>query len=163
MFWNAGGCGYVIVLMKSGRTNLYGWYVTVSSKRVIEVGKTPKTNFFIWSSFCPLFCEKVIFWQNQRGAVIAAVNLIYVLQFVFDDLQHLLISLARGMIFSQYWTTLSIWQDSNILDLQHVHMFMINPMIHMANTKLGIEFEHMNILKIQKVWNLSNAFVVILP
>ena len=33
----------------------------------------------------------------------------------------------------------------------------------MANTKLGIEFEHVNMLKIQSVWNLSDAFAVILP
>ena len=33
----------------------------------------------------------------------------------------------------------------------------------MANTKLGIEFEHVNIFKIQNIWNWSDAFVVILP
>ena len=31
-------------------------------------------------------------------------------------------------------------------------------MIHVANTKLGIQFEHVNMLKIQSVWNLSNTF-----
>ena len=33
----------------------------------------------------------------------------------------------------------------------------------MANTQLGIEFEHVNMLKIQNVWKASNAFAVILP
>ena len=33
----------------------------------------------------------------------------------------------------------------------------------MANTKLVIEFEHVNMLKIQSVWNSSDAFAVILP
>ena len=42
-------------------------------------------------------------------------------------------------------------------------MFIINPMIPMANTKLGIELEHVNMLKIQNVLNLSDAFAVILP
>ena len=36
-------------------------------------------------------------------------------------------------------------------------------MILMANTRLRIEFEHVNMLKIQSVWNLSDAFAVILP
>ena len=35
-----------------------------------------------------------------------------------------------------------IWQVSNILDLQDVHIFIFNPMIPVANTKLGIEFKH---------------------
>jgi len=33
----------------------------------------------------------------------------------------------------------------------------------MANTQLGIEFEHVNMLKIQNVWKVSDAFAVILP
>ena len=33
----------------------------------------------------------------------------------------------------------------------------------MANTQLGIEFEHVNMLKIQNVWKASDAFAVILP
>ena len=33
----------------------------------------------------------------------------------------------------------------------------------MANTQLGIEFEHGNMLKIQNVWKVSDAFAVILP
>ena len=45
----------------------------------------------------------------------------------------------------------------------YVHMFIFNPMIPVANTKLGIEFEHANMLKIQNVWNLSDNFEFILP
>ena len=57
-----------------------------------------KNKLFIQSWFSPLFfVKKLIFLQHQRGAVVAAVNLIKVLQFVFEDLQHLLISLARGI------------------------------------------------------------------
>ena len=33
----------------------------------------------------------------------------------------------------------------------------------MANTKLGIEFEHVNKLNIQSIWNMSDAFAVSLP
>ena len=33
----------------------------------------------------------------------------------------------------------------------------------MANTQLGMEFEHVNMLKIQNVWKVSDAFAVILP
>ena len=36
-------------------------------------------------------------------------------------------------------------------------------MIPMANTQMGIEFEHVNMLKIQNVWKASDAFAVILP
>ena len=36
-------------------------------------------------------------------------------------------------------------------------------MIHVANTKLGIEFEHVNMLKIQNILNLSDTFAFILP
>ena len=43
------------------------------------------------------FVKRLIFWQQPRGAIVTADNLIYVLQFVFDDLQHLLISLARSI------------------------------------------------------------------
>ena len=33
----------------------------------------------------------------------------------------------------------------------------------MADTKLGIEFENVDMLKIQDVWNSSDAFAVTLP
>ena len=39
----------------------------------------------------------------------------------------------------------------NVLELQHVHMFIFNTMIPVANTKLGTEFEHIDILNIQSV------------
>ena len=42
-------------------------------------------------------------------------------------------------------------------------MFIFNPMIHVAKTKLGIEFEHVNMLKIQSVQNSSDTFAFILP
>ena len=58
---------------------------------------------------------------------------------------------------------LPIWRISTNLDLQYVHMFIFNPMIHVANTNLGIEFEHVNMLKIQSVWNSSDNFAFILP
>ena len=81
------------------------------------------------------------------------------LQFVFDDLQHLLIRLARSL---KCWTILPIWV-SDILDLQHFHVFIFNPMIPAAKTKLGIKFKHVNMLKIQNILNLSYTFAFILP
>ena len=108
MFWNAGGFGYVIVLMTLGLQNL------------------------IW-----LVCDhkyQKSYWSGKEF-----------------------------QIFSQCWTTLPIWRVSNNLDLQHGHMFIFNPMIHVANTNLGIEFEHVNMLKIQCVWNSSDTFAFILP
>ena len=36
-------------------------------------------------------------------------------------------------------------------------------MITMANPQMRIEFEHVNMLKIQNVWQASDAFAVILP
>ena len=36
-------------------------------------------------------------------------------------------------------------------------------MIPVANTELGIEFEHVNMFKIQNVWNMSDTFAFILP
>ena len=48
MFWNAGDFGYVIVLITLGLKKIkYGWYMTVSTKNVIEVGKSKTTYFFI--------------------------------------------------------------------------------------------------------------------
>ena len=66
-------------------------------KKLFKWEKAKKHTFFIQSWFCPLFVKRLIFWQHQRGAVVAAVSLIKVLQFVFYDLQPLLISLARGL------------------------------------------------------------------
>ena len=47
----------------------------MSTKKVIEVGKSKKTYFYIQSSFSSFFGEKVIFLQYQRGAVVAAAYL----------------------------------------------------------------------------------------
>ena len=66
-------------------------------------------------------------------------------------------------IFRWCWTSFPIWRVSNILDLQRVLMFIFNSMIPVANTKLGIEFEYVNMLKIQNVWNWSDNFAFILP
>ena len=55
------------------------------------------------------------------------------------------------------------WQVLNILVLSEVHMFIFNSMIPVANTKLGIAFEHVGMLKIQTVWNSSSTFFFILP
>ena len=48
------------------------------------------------------------------------------------------------------------------MDLQHVHIFILNPMKPVDNTKLGIKCEHVNMLKIQNVWNWSDTFAFIL-
>ena len=61
MFWIFGDFSYVIVLRTLGLTNKYGLYVTVSTKTVIEVGKSKKHTFFIQSLFGPLFSKKVNF------------------------------------------------------------------------------------------------------
>ena len=85
--------------------------MTVSTKIVIEVGKSKKLTFSFKADFVHFFVKRLIFWQHQRGA---AVNLILVLQFVFDDLQHLLISLARGLnIFTMlnYFTHLTSFKQ----------------------------------------------------
>ena len=53
----------------------------------------------------------------------------------------------RDLKYLWYWTSFPIWRVSNIFDLQHVHMFIFNPMISVANTKLGIEFEYIYIFE----------------
>ena len=40
----------------------YGWNVAGSNNKVMEVEKNKKTYFFIQSSFCQIFGEKVNFW-----------------------------------------------------------------------------------------------------
>ena len=47
----------------------------------------------------------------------------------------------------------SIWRVSNILDLRHVHMFKFNSQLYVACRYHGIEYENVNILTIQNVWN----------
>ena len=61
-----------------------------SNKKSIEVKKNQK------HIFCHFLVKRLILGCHQRGAVVAAVNLIWVLQFVYDDLQHLKISMARS-------------------------------------------------------------------
>ena len=76
MFWNAGGFGYVIVLVKLGLKIKYSLYVTVSTKKVIEVGKSKKHIFLFKADFFHFFVKRLIFRQHQREAFVAAVNLI---------------------------------------------------------------------------------------
>ena len=64
---------------------------------------------------------------------------------------------------NQNWSLLrqinskSIWQISNTLDFQHVHMFKFNSQIRVGHMHHGIEYDHVNMLKIQSVWNLSDG------
>ena len=68
-----------------------------------------------------------------------------------------------SMSRNQNWSLLrqnkskSIWRISNTLDLQHVHMFKFNPQLRVGHMYHGIEYEHVNMLKIQSVWNLSDG------
>ena len=64
-------------------------------------------------------------------------------------------------IFWWCWTSFSIRRVSNILDLQHVHTYIFNPLTPVANTKLGIEFEHVDMVTIQSVGNLSSIFFIL--
>ena len=61
MFWNAGGFGYVILLIKLGLKNKYGLYVTVSTKKVIEVGKSKKHTFSFKADFVHFLVRRLIF------------------------------------------------------------------------------------------------------
>ena len=80
--------------------------------------------FFSFKAHFVHFLWKGIFENYQRGAVVAEVNLIEVCQFVFDDMQHLLISPARGLKYFHNVELLYPLRVLNILDLQHVHMFI---------------------------------------
>ena len=51
----------------------------------------------------------------------------------------------------------SIWRVSNILNLQHVHMFKFNPQLRVAHRYHGIKYENMNTLNIQKFFNLLDG------
>ena len=61
----------------------------MSTKKVIEVGKRKKNIVFYSKLILSIFLKRLIFWQHQFWAVVAAVNLISELQFLFKDLQHL--------------------------------------------------------------------------
>ena len=67
-----------------------------SNKKVIEVEKTKKHTFSFKALFVHFLVTRLIFGYHQRGAVIAAVKLIKVFKFVLDDLQHLVITMARS-------------------------------------------------------------------
>ena len=138
--------------------------MTVSTKKVIEVGNGKKHTFSFKADFVHFFVKRLIFWQHQCRAVVAAVNLIKVLEFVFDDLQHLLISLARGIKYlndvellyplDEFQTNL-IFYRGNIKLKYHFY--------HVADTIKVIFLFYVSLLKIKFVWNLSGAFAVILP
>ena len=96
--------------------------------------------------------------------MVAAVNLIKVLQFLFADLQHLLISLARSI---KYFYDVEL--------LYPVDEFQTNLIFYGGNIKQKHNFYcvadtinvmflfYVSLLKIKFVWNSSNAFPVILP
>ena len=85
----------MIVLIKSGLKNKNGWYVTVSNKKVIEVGKRKKkTYFFIQSWFGPLLCEKVNFLTAPAWSCRCCGQFDIGVSFY---VWWLLISLARGL------------------------------------------------------------------
>ena len=60
MFWNAGGFGYVIVLITLGLKKC-GWYVAVSTKKFIEVRKSKIILFSFKTDLVHFFCEEVNF------------------------------------------------------------------------------------------------------
>ena len=109
------------------------WYIWHKSKRLGEISnhgikfncsaplweqnglclvgkKNPKKHTFSFKAFFVHFLVKrLIFGYHQHGAVIAAVNLIQMLQFVFDDLQHVSIRLVRcfnNFLLLNYFTHL---------------------------------------------------------
>ena len=90
------GFVYVIVLITLGPKIRYGCYVTVRTKKVIEVGNRLKHTFSFKDEFFHFFWKYVNF---LRAPVWSCCYCGQVLQFVFDDLQHLLISLARGLTY----------------------------------------------------------------
>ena len=61
MFWNAGGFGYVIVLITLGLKNWIWLVCDREYPKSFWSWKKLKTYFFIQSWFCPFFCEKVNF------------------------------------------------------------------------------------------------------
>ena len=70
-----------------------------------------------------------------------------------------------SMSRNQNWSLLrqnkskSIWRFLNILDLQHVHTFQFNPQLRIGYRYHGIDYEHVNMLKIQNVWKASDGIV----
>ena len=76
MLWNAEGFGCVTFLVKLGLKIKYGLNVTRSNKKVIEVEKSKKHTFSFKALFVYFFEKRLTFGYHQRGAVVAAVNLI---------------------------------------------------------------------------------------
>ena len=64
---------------------------------------------------------------------------------------------------NQNWSLLrqnnskSILRVSNILDLQHIQRFKLNPYIRVGHKYHGIDFDHLNMLKVQNVYNSSDG------
>ena len=57
-----------------------------------------------------------------------------------------------------HWSATQHWKKYvHIKRCSYSNMFIFNPMLHVANMKLGIEFENIDMLKIQSVWNLSST------
>ena len=141
MFWNAESffLSDSADKTRSQKLNMAGMWPWVPNK--LLSGEQQKHTFSIKADSVHFFFEKINFLTAPAGSCCRCGQFDIGVAICVYDLQHLLISLARGMkYFHDVFTTLPIWRFSNILDLQHFHMFIINPMIHMANTQLGIEF-----------------------
>ena len=133
-------------------------------KNLLKWEKAKKNTFLFKAEFVHFFVKRLIFWPHQCGAVVAAVNLIYVLQFVFDGLHHLLFSLERGI---------KHFKDVELLS--PVDEFQRNLIFYRGNIKLKHHFYlvvdtikvmflfYVSLLKIKIFWNSSSAFAVILP
>ena len=107
--------------IRSKNLNMAGMWPRIT-KKLLKWEKAKKILFFfIWSSLCPLFCEKVIV-LTAPALSCRSCGKFYI----------------GFSIFSRCWTTLPIWRVSNIVDLQHVHINHINHIKPRANTKLGI-------------------------
>ena len=108
--------------------------------------------------------EIFTFWHYYCGAVVRTINL--TLWFVTRHWKKhkLLIDPLRVFEkFSWCWTSFPIWRVSNISDLQHVHMFMFNAWIPLANTKPGIVFVLCEYTEDTKLLKLIRHFCFILP
>ena len=79
----------------SHKLNMAGMWPGVT-KKLLKWKKPKKHTFSFKALFVHFLVKRLIFGYHQRGAFVATVNLIQVLQFVFYDLQNLLISMARS-------------------------------------------------------------------
>ena len=164
MFWNAGGFGYVIVLITLGLENLIWLVCDREYQKSYWSMKKQKTYFSFKADSVHFFGKRLNFWQHQPEAVVAAVILIYVLQFVFDDLQYLLISLARGIKYLngvELLYPLDEFQKKSIFyrgNIKLKHNFY-----SVADTIKVMFLFYVSLLKIKFVWDPSSAFAVIPP